>query len=166
MTYLRNHIQQTTHGAAQFTVYEELKHMAARAGQAPTDPDRPISSFQTTVYAATSKLAASVLTYPSQGACIGSQLEPFFPGCRSRLQQRDFGRDLTYQNSWQVIQLTWKVREAGLVCVPSFTLWIIRCPTDDDDDDMCVYVCVRIGRAWSVKQHVSVTLRGGTVGAA
>ncbi|KAF5843664.1 mitochondrial carrier domain-containing protein [Dunaliella salina] len=88
-------VLQTTHGAAQFTVYEELKHMAARAGQSPTDPDRAISSFQTTVFAATSKFAASVLTYPSQVV-------------RSRLQQRDFGRDLTYKNSWQVMKLTWK----------------------------------------------------------
>jgi hypothetical protein len=59
-------VQQTTHGAAQFTVYEELKHMAARSGQLPSDPDRPISSVETTLFAAASKLAASITTYPSQ----------------------------------------------------------------------------------------------------
>ncbi len=60
--------QQTCHGAVQFTVYEELKHAAAGSfGAASTsESDRPISSFETSVYAATSKLSASIITYPSQ----------------------------------------------------------------------------------------------------
>ena len=62
-------LQQTCHGAVQFTVYEELKHAAARgfgAASTSSDADRPISSFETSVYAATSKLSASIITYPSQ----------------------------------------------------------------------------------------------------
>ncbi len=36
--------QQTTHGAVQFTVYDELKHLAARWGAAPDGPDRKLGT--------------------------------------------------------------------------------------------------------------------------
>lgn len=43
-------VQQTAHGAVQFTVYEEFKHMAARWGAtSPSQPDRPITSLETSV---------------------------------------------------------------------------------------------------------------------
>ncbi len=59
--------QQTTHGAIQFTVYEELKHAAARWGATSSQqPDRRVGSLETSGAAALSKLTASVVTYPSQ----------------------------------------------------------------------------------------------------
>ena len=59
---------QTCHGAIQFTVYEELKYLARRFGVEADrqQPDRTITSLETSLYAATSKLAASVTTYPAQ----------------------------------------------------------------------------------------------------
>jgi hypothetical protein len=54
-------LQQTTHGAVQFTVYEELKHMAARWGAASeSTPDRQVTSLETSVGAAGT---TSVLSY-------------------------------------------------------------------------------------------------------
>ena len=51
----------------QFTVYEELKHFALRWGSPPlSTPTRDITSFEASLCAAASKLAASVITYPVQ----------------------------------------------------------------------------------------------------
>ncbi|KXZ44000.1 hypothetical protein GPECTOR_75g723 [Gonium pectorale] len=88
--------RQTMHGAVQFAVYDELKYLAARVGRGPGEEDRQLGSGELSVFAASSKLTASVSTYPSQVV-------------RSRLQQRmDDGRTLVYRSTGEVIRLTWK----------------------------------------------------------
>lgn len=57
------------HGAVQFTVYDELKYLAARWGpRAPGQEgeERRLGSGELSLFAASSKLTASVTTYPSQ----------------------------------------------------------------------------------------------------
>eukprot|EP00878_Enallax_costatus_P022450 GHUV01023816.1.p1 GENE.GHUV01023816.1~~GHUV01023816.1.p1 ORF type:complete len:259 (+),score=76.07 GHUV01023816.1:458-1234(+) len=93
-------VLQTAHGAIQFAAYEELKHLAARAGRKPGSPDRSLSSAEVSAYGAASKFLAAITTYPTQVI-------------RSRLQQRFEGRALVYNSSWQAVALTWQ-RE-GLV---------------------------------------------------
>jgi solute carrier family 25 folate transporter 32 len=88
-------VLQTAHGAIQFAAYEELKHLAARAGQAPGSPDRSLTSAEVSLYGAASKFLAAVSTYPTQVV-------------RSRLQQRSEGRSLVYSSSWQAVAVTWQ----------------------------------------------------------
>lgn len=58
---------QVSHGAIQFMVYEELKALTAGAGEYAKDTGRSsLSAGQISVIGAASKLAASVVTYPSQ----------------------------------------------------------------------------------------------------
>ncbi|KAL6745604.1 mitochondrial substrate carrier [Haematococcus lacustris] len=91
---------QTSHGAIQFTVYEELKEWTRRVA-GPGQAQRSPSALDTSMAAAASKLAASLATYPTQVV-------------RSRLQQRfDTGRSLQYQGSWDVARSTW--RREGLL---------------------------------------------------
>ena len=51
-------ILQTSHGAIQFTAYEELKHWMS--------PNKPPSSLETSICAVLSKLVATLTTYPAQ----------------------------------------------------------------------------------------------------
>lgn len=88
-------MQQTAHGAIQFTAYEELKHLAARAGRRPGSADRSLSSAEVSAYGAASKFLAAITTYPTQVV-------------RSRLQQRFEGRTLVYNSSRQAVALTWQ----------------------------------------------------------
>lgn len=61
------HAMQVSHGAIQFMVYEELKALTAGAGEYAKDTGRSsLSAGQISVIGAASKLAASVVTYPSQ----------------------------------------------------------------------------------------------------
>ncbi|KAG2499591.1 hypothetical protein HYH03_002532 [Edaphochlamys debaryana] len=86
----------TTHGAVQFTVYDELKYLASRMGRSPDEPDRQLGSGELSLFAASSKLTASITTYPSQVV-------------RSRLQQRmDCGRVFVYRSATEVVKLTWQ----------------------------------------------------------
>jgi hypothetical protein len=65
--------QQTTHGAIQFAAYEELKHLAARAGSGgAAGPDRQLTSAEVSAYGAASKFLAAVSTYPTQ---VGGRLQ-------------------------------------------------------------------------------------------
>lgn len=58
---------QVSHGAIQFMVYEELKALIAGAGEYAKDTGRSsLSAGQISVIGAVSKLAASVVTYPTQ----------------------------------------------------------------------------------------------------
>ncbi|EFJ46769.1 mitochondrial substrate carrier, partial [Volvox carteri f. nagariensis] len=87
---------QTMHGAVQFAVYDELKYFASRFGRSAEECDRQLGSGELSLFAASSKLTASVTTYPSQVV-------------RSRLQQRmDVSRTLVYNSTSQVVQLTWQ----------------------------------------------------------
>lgn len=88
-------LQQTAHGAIQFAAYEELKHLAVRAGRTPGSPDRQLSAAEVSAYGAGSKFLAAISTYPTQVI-------------RSRLQQRFEGRSLVYSSSWQAISVTWQ----------------------------------------------------------
>jgi solute carrier family 25 folate transporter 32 len=88
-------VLQTAHGAIQFAAYEELKHLASRAGQPAGSPDRSLTSAEVSVYGAASKFLAAVSTYPTQVV-------------RSRLQQRSEGRSLVYNSSWQAVLVTWQ----------------------------------------------------------
>lgn len=88
-------VLQTAHGAIQFAAYEELKHLASRAGQPPESPDRSLTSAEVSVYGAASKFLAAVSTYPTQVV-------------RSRLQQRSEGRSLVYSSTWQAVAVTWQ----------------------------------------------------------
>lgn len=88
-------VLQTTHGAVQFAVYDELKYLASRLGRGPEEGERQLGSGELSLFAAASKLTASVTTYPSQVV-------------RSRLQQRmDDGRTLVYRSTSEVVRLTW-----------------------------------------------------------
>ncbi|KAG2441614.1 hypothetical protein HXX76_003234 [Chlamydomonas incerta] len=102
-------VLQTMHGAVQFAVYDELKFLASRWGPRPPGQqegaagggERQLGSGELSLFAASSKLTASVTTYPSQVV-------------RSRLQQRmDDGRTLVYRSTTEVVQLTW--RREGLL---------------------------------------------------
>ncbi|GLC40043.1 hypothetical protein PLESTB_001517000 [Pleodorina starrii] len=89
-------VLQTTHGAVQFAVYDELKYVASRFGRSSDEADRQLGSGELSLFAASSKLTASVTTYPSQVV-------------RSRLQQRmDDGRTLVYNSASQVVRVTWQ----------------------------------------------------------
>jgi solute carrier family 25 folate transporter 32 len=88
-------VLQTAHGAIQFAAYEELKHLASRAGQPQGSADRSLTSAEVSVYGAASKFLAAVSTYPTQVV-------------RSRLQQRSEGRSLVYSSSWQAVAVTWQ----------------------------------------------------------
>lgn len=89
-------VLQTTHGALQFAVYEELKHFGARLNMEPDEPDRQVTTAELSLFAASSKLTASVSTYPSQVI-------------RSRIQQRmDDGRTLVYRSTREAVRLTWQ----------------------------------------------------------
>lgn len=88
-------VLQTAHGAIQFAAYEELKHLASRAGQQPGSPDRSLTSAEVSVYGAASKFLAAVSTYSTQVV-------------RSRLQQRSEGRSLVYSSTWQAVAVTWQ----------------------------------------------------------
>ena len=58
---------QVSHGAIQFMVYEELKSLTAGATEYAKDTGRSsLSAGQISFMGAASKLAASVVTYPSQ----------------------------------------------------------------------------------------------------
>jgi hypothetical protein len=57
--------RQVSHGAIQFMVYEELKGLAGRVG-AGSAHKRTVSSAEIIGIGALSKLAASIITYPSQ----------------------------------------------------------------------------------------------------
>ena len=92
-----------SHGAIQFAVYEELKTAAVHlrdfvrplSGDVVADStsDRILSSAEITACGALSKLAASVVTYPSQVV-------------RSRLQQRMDARVLKYKGVVDVLRTT------------------------------------------------------------
>lgn len=86
---------QSTHGAIQFSVYEELKYISARF-RAPNEDgsERAASSVETSLFAACSKLSASIITYPTQVI-------------RARLQQCMQDRTLVYKGMRQAVQLTW-----------------------------------------------------------
>lgn len=120
---------QVSHGAIQFAVYEELKHLAAAGYQTPSwlqgnssalrggggtsksqSQRRVVTSSEITAAGALSKLAASIVTYP-------------FQVVRARLQQRQ-ARALRYGSAMQVARLT--LRREGIqgfykVCV------LLRC---------------------------------------
>lgn len=61
-------LQQTAHGAIQFAVYEEFKHVAARFAQTDSQSDRQLTSLEVSAYGALSKLVAAVSTYPTQAS--------------------------------------------------------------------------------------------------
>lgn len=99
-----------SHGAIQFTVYEELKSVAPRVqdfirplGPTLTAPGkdaeasgggkRELTSLEITACGALSKLAASVATYPSQVV-------------RARLQQRMDARAIKYSGVLNVLRTT------------------------------------------------------------
>jgi solute carrier family 25 folate transporter 32 len=104
-------VLQTTHGAIQFAVYEELKELASTtawhwsAGGWPApralergelDTPRQLGSAEVSLYGALSKLTAAVSTYPTQVV-------------RSRLQQRfEAGRSLVYRTTGEAVALTWQ----------------------------------------------------------
>lgn len=100
-------ILQTSHGAIQFTAYEELKHWMS--------PSAPPNSLQTSICAVLSKLVATLSTYPAQVI-------------RSRVHQRQHpsietpstsqGIPITvgyshsissplYRGSWEATKFTW-----------------------------------------------------------
>ncbi|KAJ6832459.1 folate transporter 1, chloroplastic [Iris pallida] len=86
-----------THGAIQFTVYEELRKLAVHVKEERTnhkDGDKLLNSIDYTILGASSKFAAIMLTYPYQVI-------------RARLQQRPStdGRPV-YSDSWHVVKET------------------------------------------------------------
>lgn len=100
-----------SHGAIQFAVYEELKHAASnmrsfvqplsgsddsssgRTASSSKHNGQLVTSAEITAFGALSKLAASLVTYPSQVI-------------RARLQQRMDARILQYSGVFDVIQTT------------------------------------------------------------
>lgn len=103
-------LQQTTHGALQFAVYEELKLLASAfstqrwsLGAWGTPADSPLAHrstqelkpAETLICGALSKLVAAVTTYPVQTV-------------RSRIQQRFEGRQLVYNSGWETVRVTWR----------------------------------------------------------
>lgn len=91
-----------SHGAIQFMVYEELKALTAGAGEYAKDTGRSsLSAAQISVMGATSKLAASVVTYPSQVI-------------RARLQQRQASnRAVQYRDGLATFKLILQREGAG-----------------------------------------------------
>ncbi|KAH7624650.1 hypothetical protein Ndes2526B_g00011 [Nannochloris sp. 'desiccata'] len=89
-----------SHGAIQFAVYEELKSAAYHLrdfirplGARNVSEDKTLSSAEITACGALSKMAASIVTYPSQVV-------------RSRLQQRMDSRALQYKGVVDVLRKT------------------------------------------------------------
>jgi solute carrier family 25 folate transporter 32 len=89
-----------SHGAIQFAVYEELKTAAFHIrdfirplGANIVSEDKTLSSAEITACGALSKMAASIVTYPSQVV-------------RSRLQQRMESRALQYKGVVDVLRKT------------------------------------------------------------
>ncbi|XP_058755770.1 folate transporter 1, chloroplastic-like [Vicia villosa] len=90
---------QVSHGAIQFTAYEELRKSivdfkSKRSEIQNQNPDQLLNSVDYAVLGATSKVAAILLTYP-------------FQVIRSRLQQRPGGDGIPrYMDSWHVVKET------------------------------------------------------------
>ncbi|CAI8609081.1 unnamed protein product [Vicia faba] len=90
---------QVSHGAIQFTAYEELRKTivdfkSKRSEIQNQNPDQLLNSVDYAVLGATSKVAAILLTYP-------------FQVIRSRLQQRPGGNGIPrYMDSWHVVKET------------------------------------------------------------
>ncbi|CAJ1942467.1 unnamed protein product [Sphenostylis stenocarpa] len=90
---------QVSHGAIQFTAYEELRKVivdfkSKRSTEHNQSPDTLLNSVDYAVLGATSKLAAILLTYP-------------FQVMRSRLQQRPGGDGVPrYMDTWHVVKET------------------------------------------------------------
>ncbi|XP_058766835.1 folate transporter 1, chloroplastic-like isoform X1 [Vicia villosa] len=90
---------QVSHGAIQFTAYEELRKTivdfkSKRSEIQNQNPDQLLNSVDYAVLGATSKVAAILLTYP-------------FQVIRSRLQQRPGGDGIPrYMDSWHVVKET------------------------------------------------------------
>ncbi|XP_027347093.1 folate transporter 1, chloroplastic isoform X1 [Abrus precatorius] len=90
---------QVSHGAIQFTAYEELRKVIVdfKSKGSTThhqNPDKLLNSVDYAVLGATSKLAAILLTYP-------------FQVIRARLQQRPSGDGVPrYMDSWHVVKDT------------------------------------------------------------
>ncbi|AET03859.2 putative mitochondrial carrier protein [Medicago truncatula] len=88
-----------SHGAIQFTAYEELRKTIVDLKSKGSDkqhqnPDQLLNSVDYAVLGATSKVAAILLTYP-------------FQVIRSRLQQRPGGDGIhRYMDSWHVVKET------------------------------------------------------------
>lgn len=88
-----------SHGAIQFTAYEELRKTIVDFKSKGSDkqhqnPDQLLNSVDYAVLGATSKVAAILLTYP-------------FQVIRSRLQQRPGGDGIhRYMDSWHVVKET------------------------------------------------------------
>lgn len=88
---------QVSHGAIQFTVYEELRKVIVdfKSKQRKQNPDRANNLLNSADYAilgGSSKIAAMLLTYP-------------FQVIRARLQQRPSGNGIPrYMDSWHVIR--------------------------------------------------------------
>ncbi|KAG2408759.1 Folate transporter [Vigna angularis] len=93
---------QVSHGAIQFTAYEELRKViidfkSKRSTFHNHNPDKLLNSVDYAVLGATSKLAAILLTYP-------------FQVMRSRLQQRPSGDGVPrYMDTWHVVKETARV---------------------------------------------------------
>ncbi|CAL0313129.1 unnamed protein product [Lupinus luteus] len=89
---------QVSHGAIQFTAYEELRNVLVdlknkRSKIHHQNPDKLLNSVDYAVLGATSKVAAILLTYP-------------FQVIRARLQQRPSGGVQRYTDSWHVLRET------------------------------------------------------------
>ncbi|KAI5418473.1 folate transporter 1, chloroplastic isoform X1 [Lathyrus oleraceus] len=90
---------QVSHGAIQFTAYEELRKtivdLKSKGSEIQNqNPDQLLNSVDYAVLGATSKVAAILLTYP-------------FQVIRSRLQQRPGGDGIPrYKDSWHVVKET------------------------------------------------------------
>ncbi|KAG2408757.1 Folate transporter [Vigna angularis] len=88
-----------SHGAIQFTAYEELRKVivdfkSKRSTVHNQNPDKLLNSVDYAVLGATSKLAAILLTYP-------------FQVMRARLQQRPSGDGVPrYMDTWHVVKET------------------------------------------------------------
>ncbi|KAL9464554.1 hypothetical protein AB3S75_002208 [Citrus x aurantiifolia] len=90
---------QVSHGAIQFTVYEELRKVivdfkSKRRKQNPDRANNLLNSADYAILGGSSKIAAMLLTYP-------------FQVIRARLQQRPSGNGIPrYVDSWHVIRET------------------------------------------------------------
>ncbi|OIW09654.1 hypothetical protein TanjilG_28253 [Lupinus angustifolius] len=89
---------QVSHGAIQFTAYEELRNVLVdlknkRSKIHHQNPDKLLNSVDYAVLGATSKIAAILITYP-------------FQVIRARLQQRPSGGVQRYTDSWHVLRET------------------------------------------------------------
>ncbi|XP_061360864.1 folate transporter 1, chloroplastic-like, partial [Gastrolobium bilobum] len=88
-----------SHGAIQFTAYEELRKFIVDLKSKGCkihhqNPDKLLNSVDYAVLGATSKIAAILLTYP-------------FQVIRARLQQRPSGDGVPrYMDSWHVVKET------------------------------------------------------------